>query len=246
MNNTLTTMLPAALAAVVLVGCDSQDNTYKIQVEQEENAVAESEAKSATLNQLSKDQEEAKIFLKQMQEKDPSFVDAYYRINPKGNKEMVLVKDLGNGNVAEYPAFEANALPGGGVTGAPNQTQHVATDGGTSSVMPALLGGMLAGAVMGHLASNSMQSTIRPKAQQEEEKRRATSSYGSAVAANNQNWARQQASQRAATRVSAAKAGTSAGSTSSSPTAKSGAFGGGGARAGGYGGGTSAGSASGG
>lgn len=221
-----TTLALAAIAVLALSACDDGAHD-RIQITKEDEAQINSDAKSETLKRLSQDQEECKEFLRQMKEKDPKFVDAYYRINNRGNKEMVLVKDLGDGNMVEYPAFEANNLPGAG-TGKPATTSSSGGQSATasdSSLMPALAGGLLAGAVMGYMANNALQGTTRPRMAQEEEKRRATSSYGGHVASTNQTWARQQATTRAAARASGSY---------SSPTAKTGAFGGGGARAGGY------------
>lgn len=243
---TLGLVFPALL---MLSACDDSPQQILITPDEQQqiNAQADASAKADTLQRLSKDQEEAKLFLKQIQEKDPKFVDAYYRLNDRGNKEMVLVKDLGDGNMVEFPAFEAgvggNAVTTSTVASTPTgtpQVQQSATDGG-GSIMPALVGGMLAGAVMGHLASNAMQGTVRPRMQQEEEKRRATSSYGGAVASQSSNNARMAATRSAQIRAAAASSGSRAAAPAAGgTTAKSGAFGGGGARAGGYSGGASA------
>jgi len=85
----------AAAAALVLVGCEHQDEPP---TPEEEAKYLEDQAASATRQQMAADQEDLKQTVAELRKKDPSVKDAYFTYNEKGEKELNIVREEANGS----------------------------------------------------------------------------------------------------------------------------------------------------
>ncbi|WP_018693423.1 hypothetical protein [Algicola sagamiensis] len=88
---------PSTLAASVAVllsttGCEQREPAVEVSQKDLSQAI-EQEANQELLQQMTKEKQELKAFLQEMQAKDPSIVDAYYSFDDNGEKVLNVIRE---------------------------------------------------------------------------------------------------------------------------------------------------------
>lgn len=189
------------MAAIAVSGCSDVDDY---------NQVAEAEANKQALDRLNRDTEISRSLLSNLQEQDPTIVDAQYVLDENGQRTMRVARQGEDGQIHTWQA------PADEFSQAEAQAEQQAGGGGalTSMLIAGMAGYMFASMFSGAGATQAMS----PAAYQQQ-RQRSAAAYTSSV--------RQSSLGAAARRAMPASAG-SIGRT------QGGSFAGAGARSGGY------------
>lgn len=171
-NRTLSAFSLTVPAIMLLTGCEPQ------------NEAPEDTANRYTLAQLNSDKEVLAEMVERMKASDPTVTDAYFKINDRGDRTVVVTRSLPDGtvNAWEAPAY----LVEDAYQKAENDPQATSADG-SSNFLP-IIGGLMAG----YMLSNAFRPGIGQTSHmsQADHERRRTSSlatYTQAVGASSRN-----------------------------------------------------------
>lgn len=163
-----TTVLAIGAALAVLSGCSDSTQT-------DQEALAQATSKLA-VDQLNMDKQVLSSTLNQLKTQDPSIIDAYFKLDDKGKKTVVVARQDQNGEIHtwEAPADELGASMSQEKTSeaAPAQSP----DGGSS-----LLTGMLTGYLLSNMFSSAGASSAMSARQYDDAKMNAGRAYSSSV-----------------------------------------------------------------
>ena len=120
--------LSVIAASLSLTGCDNSSDEPSTD---DVHDYVEQQAKSQTMESISKDEIELKKSLEELHKTDPSVKDLYYSANEKGEKQLHVVQDSPNKESASSVSETVWPILGGVAAGA--LVSHMISSGGASN-----------------------------------------------------------------------------------------------------------------